>query len=194
MATILVVDDAADNVEVLERNLKRLGYDVVSALSGAEALAVAEARCPDVILLDVLMPHLDGIEVCRRLKASPTLQAIPVILLSALAQEEHVVRGLDAGAVDYISRPFNEAILAARVRSALRVKEANDTVQATAQMQSDFLATTSDELRTPLASILEFANSLLGSPIYWEGLCTVGGTRAGQPITGHAYVEITGDR
>lgn len=161
MATILVVDDVADDVDVLERNLRRLGYEVVSALSGAEALAVAEARCPDVILLDVLMPHLDGMEVCRRLKASPTLQAIPVILVSALTQEEQVVRGLDAGAVDYISKPCNEAILAARVRSALRVKEANDTVQGTAQVQSDFLATTSDELRTPLASILEFANSLL---------------------------------
>jgi DNA-binding response OmpR family regulator len=163
MATILVVDDVAENVAALDRALRRLGYDVLSALDGPQALALAQAKCPDVILLDILMPRVDGIEVCRRLKRTPATRAIPIILVSGLAHEEHVVKGLDAGAVDYITKPFNDAILAARVRSALRVKEAYDAVQASAQLRSDLLATTSDELRTPLTTIIEFTDNLLAS-------------------------------
>jgi DNA-binding response OmpR family regulator len=163
MATILVVDDVVENVAALDRALRRLGYDVLSALDGSQALALAQEKCPDVILLDILMPHVDGIEVCRRLKRTPATRAIPIILVSGLAHEEHIVRGLDAGAIDYITKPFNDAILAARVRSALRVKEAYDAVQASAQLRSDLLASTSDELRTPLTTIIEFTDNLLAT-------------------------------
>jgi two-component system sensor histidine kinase/response regulator len=161
MATILVVDDVAENVEFLRRDLQKLGHHVVSAFTGTDALSVAQTEQPDLILLDIVMPELDGIEVCRRLKASPATQSIPIILVSGLAEEQNVIKGLDAGAFDYITKPFNAAVLAARVRSALRLKDAHDAMEAAAQLRSDVLATTSDELRTPLAAIREFADNLL---------------------------------
>src|SRR3954469_12861866 len=106
MAKVLVVDDVADNVKLLAYELTDHGYEVVTAFDGLQALEVAVAERPDVILLDIMMPGMDGIEVCRRLKADPELQSTPVILVSALDRQDDVVRGLDAGAHDYITKPF----------------------------------------------------------------------------------------
>ena len=128
MSRVLVVDDVPDNVKLMACELADLGYEVVSALDGPTALRLARERSPDVILLDVMMPGMDGIEVCRRLKADPVSRTIPVVMVSARERENDVVEGLDAGAHDYVTKPFNTRILLARVRSAVRAKADHDTI------------------------------------------------------------------
>ncbi len=128
MSKVLIVDDAPDLVIIAACVLKADGHEVLEAGNGQEALELSLAQRPDVILLDVMMPGMDGIEVCRRLKADPQLRSIPVILVTAKTADDDVVRGLDAGADDYIAKPFRKEILAARVRSAARVKQGHDAV------------------------------------------------------------------
>jgi diguanylate cyclase (GGDEF)-like protein len=120
---ILVVDDHEDNVEVLRARLEARGYEVEGAMDGMNALGLAQSWCPDLILLDVMMPDMDGLEVVRRLKADRTLPFIPVIMQTALDSTERMVAGLEAGADDYVTKPINFAELEARVRSLLRIKK-----------------------------------------------------------------------
>ncbi|HUQ48027.1 MAG TPA: PleD family two-component system response regulator [Gemmatimonadaceae bacterium] len=120
---ILVVDDHEDNVEVLRARLESRGYDVEGAMNGQEALDTVSRWCPDLVLLDVMMPDMDGLEVVRRLKANPDLPFIPVIMQTALDSTERMVAGLEAGADDYVTKPINFAELEARVRSLLRIKK-----------------------------------------------------------------------
>lgn len=126
---ILVVDDIAENVDIVTMRLIATGYDVEIARNGREAIDQAYRVRPDMILLDVMMPGIDGIEVTRRLKADEAMRAIPILLLTAKAGKDDVVTGLDAGGDDYITKPFDQATLVARVRSLLRVKSLYDTVQ-----------------------------------------------------------------
>lgn len=121
-ARILIVDDHQDNVELLQARLEARGYEIDTATDGQEALARVAAVAPDLILLDVMMPRMDGIEVARRVKADPTLPFIPIIMQTALDATESKVEGLDAGADDYITKPINFAELEARVNSLLRIK------------------------------------------------------------------------
>ena len=120
---ILVVDDHEDNVEVLRARLEARGYDVRGANSGQEALDTVKEWVPDLILLDVMMPDMDGLEVVKRLKADRNLPFIPVIMQTALDSTERMVAGLEAGADDYVTKPINFAELEARVRSLLRIKK-----------------------------------------------------------------------
>ena len=126
MSKVLVVDDIPDNVRLLSYELEDQGYEVLTACSGDEALEVVRSERPDAVLLDVMMPPPDGIEVCRRLKQDPDFEPIPVILVTAKDLDDEVIKGLDAGAHDYITKPFNASVLAARLRSALRAKESHD--------------------------------------------------------------------
>jgi diguanylate cyclase (GGDEF)-like protein len=126
VARVLVVDDVPDNIKLLTYELADEGHQVLVAHDGPQALARADAERPDVILLDITMPGLDGIEVCRRLKADPMLKAIPVIMVSARGQESDVIAGLDAGAQDYVTKPFNLPVVLARVRAAERTKTDHD--------------------------------------------------------------------
>jgi len=119
---ILVVDDHEDNIELLRARLEVRGYEVFGANDGQAALDQVSHVCPDLILLDVMMPKMDGMEVVRRLKANPDLPFIPVIMQTALDSTENKVEGLDAGADDYITKPINFAELEARVNSLLRIK------------------------------------------------------------------------
>jgi two-component system cell cycle response regulator len=119
---ILVVDDHEDNIELLRARLEARGYEVFGANDGQAALDQVSHVCPDLILLDVMMPKMDGMEVVRRLKANPDLPFIPVIMQTALDSTENKVEGLDAGADDYITKPINFAELEARVNSLLRIK------------------------------------------------------------------------
>jgi len=128
MARILVVDDKPDNQALVSLVLEEQGHEVLTAANGREGLQVAIAELPDVILLDVMMPDMSGIEVCRKLKEDERTRAVPVILVTAMGLDENVVAGLDAGADDYVSKPFNAEVLAARVRAALRTKESYDAV------------------------------------------------------------------
>lgn len=126
---ILVVDDIADNVEILRTRLISLGYEVVVAEDGEQALAKARKTLPDLILLDIMMPKIDGLEVVKRLKTDSTLPFIPVILVTAKVDPKDVVMGLDAGGDDYLSKPIDQGALVARVRAMLRIKALQDEKQ-----------------------------------------------------------------
>ena len=128
-ARILVVDDVADNVEILRMRLSALGYEVIEATDGAQALAKVAETLPDLVLLDIMMPKIDGLEVVRRLKSDMTLPFIPVILVTAKASPKDVVAGLDAGGDDYLTKPIDHGALVARVRAMLRIKALHDQVQ-----------------------------------------------------------------
>ena len=127
-ARILIVDDNAGNREILMTRLNRHGYELLLAADGEEALASVAKNMPDLILLDVGMPKLDGFEVCRRLKSNPMLPFMPIILVTARSASEDVITGLDAGADEYLTKPIDHAALIARVRSMLRVKALHDEV------------------------------------------------------------------
>jgi class 3 adenylate cyclase len=126
---ILVVDDTPTNVKLLEDLLRFHGYEVEAAFDGESALAALRSRPPDLLLLDVLMPGMDGHEVCRAVRADPSLAMMPVVMVTALEDREERVRGLDAGADDFLSKPLNPPELVARVRSLLRIRRLYDTVQ-----------------------------------------------------------------
>ncbi|TAN48692.1 MAG: diguanylate cyclase [Methylococcaceae bacterium] len=118
---ILIVDDNPQNLKVLGAILIEAGYGIHIAQSGEQALKAAETMRPDLILLDIMMPGMDGYEVCRRLKADALTEHVPVIFLTAKIEEEDVVQGLELGAVDYVTKPFNAAILLARVKTHVRL-------------------------------------------------------------------------
>jgi two-component system cell cycle response regulator len=125
-ARILVVDDILPNVKLLEAKLNNEYYEVFTATSGEEALAKAASERPDLILLDIMMPGMDGYEVCRRLKANKELAHIPVVMVTALTDPEDKVRGLEVGADDFLSKPINDTALMARVKSLVRLKMTMD--------------------------------------------------------------------
>jgi class 3 adenylate cyclase len=129
-ARILVVDDNADSVEIVRTRLGSLGYEIVVAGDGEQALVVVREMLPDLILLDIMMPKIDGLEVVKRLKADPTLPFIPVILVTAKGGPADVVAGLDAGGDEYLTKPIDHRALVARVRAMLRIKALHDEVQA----------------------------------------------------------------
>jgi diguanylate cyclase (GGDEF)-like protein len=123
---ILIVDDVPDNIRVLSRMLVDDGHQVSAATNGRAALKLAASCAPDLILLDVMMPEMDGYQVCAALKADPLLRSIPVIFITALSDAEDETRGLALGAVDYIAKPFKEAIVRLRVRTHLELKRQRD--------------------------------------------------------------------
>jgi adenylate cyclase len=133
---ILVVDDNPTNREVLQVRLNSQGYEVITAVDGEDALAKVRESEPDLVLLDIMMPKLDGISVVKQLKQDSRLRFIPIILVTAKADTRDLVIGLEAGGDDYLSKPFEHAALLARVRSMLRIKELHDKVQMqAAQLQ-----------------------------------------------------------
>ena len=129
---ILIVDDSETNRDILVTRLATHGYELTQAADGEEALVAARQQLPDLILLDVMMPKLDGIEVCRQLKGDAALPFMPIILVTAKADSKDVVAGLEAGADEYLTKPIDQMALVARVKSVLRVKELHDQVRAQA--------------------------------------------------------------
>lgn len=121
-ARVLVVDDILPNVKLLEAKLAAEYYEVLTATNGPEALEKVETENPDIILLDVMMPDMDGFEVCKKIKSDPSLAHIPVVMVTALTDSEDRVKGLEAGADDFLSKPVNDTALMARVRSLVRLK------------------------------------------------------------------------
>jgi adenylate cyclase len=129
---ILVVDDNEMNRDIIVTRLEAHGYETLQAADGEQALIVVKQGRPDLILLDVMMPNLDGIETCRRLKGDAVLPFLPIILVTAKVDSKDIVAGLEAGADEYLTKPVDQAALVARVRSVLRVKALHDQVQAQA--------------------------------------------------------------
>jgi two-component system alkaline phosphatase synthesis response regulator PhoP len=122
--TILVVEDEEDILELIRYNLAREGYQVAGAASGEEAVQTAKAILPDLMLLDLLLPGIDGLEVCRSLKGEARTRSIPIIMLTAKGEEADIVAGLELGADDYVTKPFSPRVLLARIRTALRRRAA----------------------------------------------------------------------
>ena len=123
---ILLVDDNTANVDLLEAYLEPSGYDILKAYDGLEGLNLAYEKNPDLILLDIMMPGLDGYEVCKRLKEDERTQLIPIVIITALSDLDDKIKGLDVGADDFLSKPIVRPELMARVRSLLRIKTLHD--------------------------------------------------------------------
>lgn len=141
-ARVLVVDDILPNVKLLEAKLSNEYFDVLTATSGAEALDKAATQSPDIILLDVMMPGMDGFETCQRLKADPNTAHIPVVMVTALTDATDRVRGLEAGADDFLSKPVNDVALFARVKSLVRLKMTIDEWRVRESTANQFGLTT----------------------------------------------------
>ncbi|MEP7085206.1 MAG: response regulator [Betaproteobacteria bacterium] len=152
-ARILVVDDTLENREIVELRLAHHGYETRTAVDGEDGLAQVAAFDPDLILLDIMMPKLDGIAVTRRLKADPVLRFIPIILLTAKADMQDVIAGLDAGGDDYLTKPVDHGALMARVRSMLRIKELHDEVQSHRQALAALNATLEQRVAEQVSEI-----------------------------------------
>ena len=157
---ILVVDDNEANVDILEMRLTSQGYDVITARDGVEGLARAREDKPDLILLDIMMPEIDGLEVARRLKADDTLPFMPIIHVTAKGETTDVVAGLDAGGDEYLTKPVDQASLVARVRSLLRIKEMHDTIEAQSEELRSQKEALEDFNRTLEARVNEQVNEL----------------------------------
>jgi two-component system, sensor histidine kinase and response regulator len=160
-ASILIVDDEPNNFEVIEILLFQQGYDLSYATSGMEAIAQLQVKAPDVILLDVMMPDLDGLEVCQQIKANSDWQHIPIVMVTALQSREDLSRCLGAGANDFLSKPVSGLELRARVQSMVRIKQQYDALkqlllyrEESLQLRAEMADMVIHDLRNPLSSIL----------------------------------------
>jgi len=150
---ILVVDDTPQNVKLLADLLTVKGYAVVTAASGAEALKQMEAERPDLVLLDVVMPGMSGYEVCRKIRENPATQILPVVMATSLDPAQERVKGIEAGADDFLTKPINQPELLARVRSLLRIKEMYDTIQAQAAQLTEWNKTLEERVQEQVAQL-----------------------------------------
>ena len=160
-STVLIIDDEPIARAGLEALLAGEGYRLEFATNGQEGLAMAAGLVPDVILLDIMMPDMDGYEVCRQLRDTPRLRSIPIIIISALSDKESLVRGLDAGADEFLSKPVTGLELRARVRSMLRIRRQHKELQRLLQWREQFVNMLVHDMRTPLQVIMSYADLLL---------------------------------
>jgi len=152
-ARILVVDDLPQNVKLLAHLLEAKGYAVATAASGPEALLKVEKEPPDLVLLDVMMPEMSGYEVCRKIRDNPAAGILPVVMVTSLDPAQERIRGLEAGADDFLTKPLNQAELLARVRSLIRVKHLYDTVQLQAAQLAEWNKTLEERVREQVSQL-----------------------------------------
>lgn len=150
---LLVVDDQPQNIQVVGTILGRLGHEIVPASDGATALKRLGLKPPDLILLDLLMPGMDGYEVCRRIRQNPEWNDIPIIFLSAASDKDYVVRALEAGSVDYITKPFNQAELVSRVRTQLELKAARDRLRELVEDKDELIGLMAHDCKNQLGGL-----------------------------------------
>jgi sigma-B regulation protein RsbU (phosphoserine phosphatase) len=170
---ILIVDDNPANVEILKMRLAANNYDIITAMDGESGLAEAIDKTPDLILLDIMMPKMDGLEVCRRLKGDSSLPFMPIIMVTAKADSKDIVAGLEAGGDEYLTKPVDHAALVARVKSMLRIKSLHDRVlEQSAQLKHQLkTATKIQSLFWPDIPELEVGNHIwaLSTPAAYIG-------------------------
>lgn len=164
--TVLIVDDNPNNIKIVALILRSLKYKIVIATNGEQAIEMVEQTRPDIILLDVMMPKIDGFETCRIIKKDPKNENIPVIFITALNDTESLVEGFKAGGVDYITKPFNKEELISRVKTHLDLKQTQDALRQTTQhltelnaLKDKMFSVIGHDLRSPLSSVkmtLEF--------------------------------------
>ncbi len=163
--TVLIVDDNIDTVELLRKRLKAEDYNTIEAYDGEEALKKVYESPPDIIILDVMMPKMDGYEVCYRLKSDERTKLIPIIMLTAKSDVESKIKGFDIGADDYMPKPFDYRELSARIRSLLARKETAEKVVEEEKTESvrKLIDSLSHEIRNPIVSIAGFAKKVYNS-------------------------------
>lgn len=152
---ILVVDDQPDNVFILQDRLQHEGFKVVTAYDGETSITKTEKENPDLILLDIMMPKMSGLEVCKKLSQNPSTKNIPIIIVTALTSSKDIEEGFNSGAFDYIKKPFNRAELLARINSALRFIETNKLMIELEKVNtfSQTVKKTNHEIKQPLTLI-----------------------------------------
>ncbi len=167
-ALILIVDDQPENLQMLSTTLREAAYQVAAANSGQTALRIFAKRLPDLVLCDVVMPDMDGYEVCLRLKALPQGQDIPLIFLTAKTDSQAILKGFESGAVDYVTKPFNTGELLARVRTQLELKQARQTILESAsrleellRQKDSMLKLAAEELKSPLQNVFNQVSDLV---------------------------------
>lgn len=155
MKKILVIDDLPDNVFLLQDRLEKEGFEVIKAYDGKMGLIKAEEEKPDLILLDIMLPDISGFEVCKKLSTQESTKLIPIILLTALTEAENTKAGLQAGAFDYVKKPFNRIELLARINSALRFSEMNKLLLEMEKVKTyaATVVTANHEIKQPLTQI-----------------------------------------
>jgi signal transduction histidine kinase len=158
---ILIVDDNSQNLSVLGNMLREHGYHFVLAETGHEALEFVEKKIPDLILLDIMMPEMNGLEVCKRLKQEPAFSDIPVIFLTAKRETEDIIKGFKLGAVDYVTKPFNKEELMVRVSTRLELKEVREKLRQALATKDKFFSIIAHDLMTPFNALLGFSSLLL---------------------------------
>ncbi len=159
--TLLVVDDQEENLRILGTILTRMGYDLIPAFDGNQALQRLTVRKPDLILLDIGLPDIDGVALCRKIKENEDWADIPIIFVSASANKDLVVKALETGGVDYITKPYNRAELISRVRAHLALKESRDAIQALAADKDALLGMLAHDLKNHVSGVLMGSRLLL---------------------------------
>jgi two-component system, sensor histidine kinase and response regulator len=159
--SILIVDDVAKNIQLVAKFLTKEGYNLYFAQSGEAALKQIEGRVFDLILLDIMMPKMDGFEVCRRIKSNSKTQQVPIIFLTAKTDDDSISKGFDAGGVDYVTKPFNPSELLARVKTHIRLQQREKDLRELNNAKNTLFSIIGHDLKTPFFTIMGLADILL---------------------------------